>query len=80
MNNNTEKIYLEKNSKYYIEQTLLNSLSMEELKQIIKPLYEEYKNKKIKLHRLIKETLEKYIDIEELDKYFIEQMVKLENG
>jgi hypothetical protein len=24
--------------------------------------------------------LEKYIDIEELDKYFIEQMVKLENG
>jgi hypothetical protein len=75
----TEQRYLEKNSKYFIENTLFNSLSVKEISDFISPLYKEYKILDKEIESKIKEIQSKYNNLDELEKYFIELLVKQEN-
>ncbi len=74
-----EKKYLDKNSKYYIEQTLLNSLSKDDLKNFINPIYKEYEELKKIINNKVEEIFEEYKNIDELSKYFIEVLVYMDN-
>jgi hypothetical protein len=76
----TEKIYLDNNSKYYIEQMLLSSFSINELSDFIMPLYKEYVKLDKNIKKEIKITKKKYNNLNELSEYFIELLVKQEHG
>jgi hypothetical protein len=80
MQKETEQKYIDKNSTYYIEQTLLNSLSTKEISDFISPLYKEYKKLDINIDNEIKEVKNKYNNLDELSKYFIELLVKQNNS
>lgn len=79
MIDDTKKEYLEKNSKYNIEKTLLKNLTNNEIKKFILPLHNEYKNIEENIKHKEKETLSKYKDLDEISKYFIQEIVKIEN-
>lgn len=79
MDKKTKKKYLEKNSKYFIENTLFNSLSVEEISDFVSPLHKEYKILDKEIKSKIKKIQNKYKNLDELEKYFIELLVKLEN-
>jgi len=74
-----EEKYLDSNSKYYIEQKLLNILSIKEIQEFILPKYKEYKALNINIGKEVRENQNKYSNLDELSKYFIELLVKQEN-
>jgi hypothetical protein len=74
-----KKKYLEKNSKYNIEKTLLKNLTDSEIKKFIIPLHNEYKNIEEDIKHKVKERLSKYKDLDEISEYFIEKIVNIEN-
>lgn len=79
MDKEAKQKYLEKNSIYFIENTLFNSLSVEEISDFVSPLHKEYKILDKEIKSEIKKIQNKYKNLDELEKYFIELLVKLEN-
>ncbi len=60
--------YLYTNRKYFVEQTLLNSLSLKEVKEFLSPLYAE---RNILLEKIEKEQ-KRFWKLNSISKYFIE--------
>ncbi|MFK7779776.1 MAG: CHC2 zinc finger domain-containing protein [Candidatus Gracilibacteria bacterium] len=80
MQKETERKYLDDNSKYYIEQNILSSLSIKEIQNFISPLYKEYKALDTFIENKTKENLSRYSDLDKISEYFIELLVKQDNG
>lgn len=73
-----EKVYLEKNSKFKIEETLLYSLTLKEIQGFIQPLHTEYIGMTSEINETILGIKKKYPDLDELSKYAIKLLVDME--
>jgi len=72
-----EKEYLEKNSIYNIENSLLSTLSNSELKEFSIELYDEYIQLEEKLEAKIIKEIKSYSNTSEMDKYFIIEFYRI---
>ncbi len=66
-----ERKYLEKNSIYYIENSLLSNITNQDIKEFIWSLYSEYKSIKSNFETKILKEIKSFKELSELDRYFI---------
>lgn len=72
-----EKEYLEKNSIYFIQRELIDSMNLDSLKDFILPLYKDYKNINTAIEKCIDVEKKKYSELTDLDIYYLEEVIKL---
>ncbi len=70
-----EREYLEKNNKFNTEKTLLSSMTNDEIKDFISPIHNEYSNLKTSLQKIAKYNKNKFQDLSELEKHFLEVQI-----
>lgn len=73
-----EKEYMDKHSSYYIEKLLIDSISIDEVKDFIKPILKEYSILNKKIEEKISNILIKNSNLNEISKYFVELLIKQE--
>jgi len=74
-----EQRYLWDNHSFKIEKELLQSFSKDDLKELITPLLEEYKYIDEYISKILEEIFSKNGELDELSRYFIEQVVAMRN-
>ncbi len=74
---NVKKQYLEKNTPYWIERTLIDSMSNDELYDFLVPLESEYTALKTEIETIYHEIIWNSKKLEEISKYFLYKVVEL---
>jgi len=76
--NELEKKYLEANSSFMLERTLINSMSDKDILSFITPLKNTYNKLRGTVETEYKKLLKRHKDLSEISKYFLYKVLELE--